>query len=78
MSFEKPKADKFDMDASESRSLMCQVAGCGKRWSVNMGWRKCSEHAWGKDPDYGLTQAPKVTFKHPPVKPFIETDNEPF
>ena len=78
MSFEKPKADKFDMDASESRSLMCQVAGCGRRWSVNMGWRKCSEHAWGKDPDYGLTPVPKVVFKHPPIKPYIETDNEPF
>ena len=78
MSFEKPKADKFDMDASESRSLMCQVAGCGKRWSVNMGWRKCSDHAWGKDPDYGLTPVPKVTFKHPPIKPYVEIDDEPF
>jgi hypothetical protein len=78
MSFEKPKADKFDMDALEGKSLMCQVAGCGKPWSVNMGWRKCSAHAWGKDPDYGLTPVSKVTFKHPPVKPYSEIDDEPF
>jgi hypothetical protein len=76
MTFEKPKLDKFDMDANEGKSLMCQVAGCGKRWSVNMGWRKCSEHAWGKEPDYGLTKMPgKVVFSHPPVKPFTEVDD---
>jgi hypothetical protein len=43
-----------------------------------MGWRKCSAHAWGKDPDYGLSSVPKVAFKHPPVKPFTEIDDEPF
>jgi len=66
------------MDKPDVDPLKCQVAGCGKPWSVNMGWRKCSTHAWGKDPDYGLSSVPKVAFKHPPVKPFSEIDDEPF
>jgi hypothetical protein len=77
MTFEKPTVTKFDRDANDTKFLMCQVAGCNKRWSVSSGWRKCSEHAWGKDPDFGLS-APKVTFSHPPTKPYSEVDDEPF
>jgi hypothetical protein len=53
--------------------LKCQVAGCNARWSVNMGWRKCSKHAWTDDKSEPVMKAP--TFTQPPVKPFTEVDD---
>jgi hypothetical protein len=76
MSFEKPNLNKFDRDESETKSLMCQEPGCKSRWSVNMGWRKCSQHAWGKSSDFGLSAPSKVVFTQPPVRPYTEVDDE--
>lgn len=62
------------MENKEIEYLMCQVPGCEKRWTVNMGWRKCAEHAWGTE---NSNQKLKATFfDKPPVKPFTEVDKD--
>lgn len=54
--------------------LKCQVVGCENRWTINMGWKKCSKHAWSKDGDYDQILKPKFT--QPPTKPFTEIDDD--
>jgi len=44
MNFVKPETKKDPLD--DVQRLMCNVPGCQKRWSVDMGKPMCSEHQW--------------------------------
>ena len=67
--------DKFD----GTERLRCQAHGCPNNWSVDMGAKLCSKHAWSDSRDWGLvTQkitTPKL-LRRSPVKPHTEVDLE--
>jgi len=46
MTFRANLATKKDKLESEFDRLMCTVAGCTRRWTVDMGRPMCSEHQW--------------------------------
>ena len=56
MSFKNQFEDKVDDSLDR---LMCAVAGCTKRWSLQMGGGRpmCSEHQWAEH-DAGFTLPP--------------------
>ena len=62
------------MENSEQDPLKCQVHGCNARWTINMGWKKCSKHAWSNNAD--VEKNIKKTFDQPPVRPFYEVDDD--
>ena len=59
-------------DDDEYARLLCSVPGCGKRWTVQIDRPMCSFHQWGPQKD----QPKKVEFKHPPIKPFTEVEED--
>ena len=54
----------------EMQRLMCSVPGCPNRWTVKIDKPMCSFHQWGPRKDK------PVEFKHPPVKPFNEVEED--
>lgn len=54
----------------EMQRLMCSVSGCQNRWTVKIDKPMCSFHQWGPKKDK------PVEFKHPPIKPFTEIDED--
>lgn len=46
MSFAKPNSQKQESGFDEVQKLMCTVAGCTRRWTVDMGRPMCSQHQW--------------------------------
>ena len=78
MSFKKKIEEQAVKEDIESRSLMCQAHGCPSRWSVDMGQRFCSKHAWSDSKDWGSITATAVAdkFLKPPVKYFTEADDD--
>jgi hypothetical protein len=49
MSFKNQLQRKSEPEDDGLRKLLCTVAGCGKRWTVDMGRPMCSKHAWASD-----------------------------
>jgi hypothetical protein len=45
MSFAKANTPRDSID--DYQRLMCSVQGCTRKWTVQMGAPKCSEHQWG-------------------------------
>jgi|GEM_PF-5587939 len=56
--------------------LKCQVIGCNARWTVNVGWKKCSKHAWSETTEDTMTFTKKKIFDKPPVRPYTEIDDD--
>jgi hypothetical protein len=76
MSFKDKYSTKQDDGFDEVQRLMCSVAGCPKRWSVNMGRPMCSEHQWG-DKKPATKRDIAVLLPSPPVKHW-QDDGEAF
>lgn len=49
MSYRATKRDQIAADQSaDDRDLMCRATGCPNKWSVDMGSKLCSAHAWAE------------------------------
>ena len=78
MSFKKKIEDEMVKDDYEAKSLMCQATGCPNKWSVHMGSRLCSKHAWADPMDWGSITS-KLTgnqLMSPPVRYHTEVDDD--
>lgn len=61
----------------DQNSLLCTAHGCPNLWSVNMGRKLCSKHAWSDPKDWGLVTQRITTpnlLRRDPVKPHTEVD----
>jgi hypothetical protein len=54
----------------ETNHTLCSVAGCGKRWSVQMEGQKpmCSEHQWSDKKPATKRDIAVTEFTQPPVQ----------
>jgi hypothetical protein len=63
---------KFKRDEPQDNfdHLMCSVAGCSKRWSVQMEGQRpmCSEHQWSDKKPANKRDIAVASLTQPPVK----------